>query len=276
MRIAYVIPAYPPVASQPFVVNEMVAVQEAGHEVVVLSLYRGTPDGPRHGTFERFRPAAVLPPALCDARTALLSLWVLLRHPWRSLRTLAGLHVAAGSNPWSHLRLLAVTPKALAASWRLRRLGVQHIHAHFANQTADCAAIAGSVAGLPFSFTAHAYDIYLTTPRYRNDTLGWKLAHAARVLAVSDYARDLLRGGLPDALRERVSTVRVGIPTGLFRPAPPPPVVRPRTPALPPRAARAFARGHRTPCAAPDSTAASRPARTRCGAGRPTPAASRS
>ena len=32
MRIAYVIPAWPPVASQPFVVNEMIAVQEAGHE----------------------------------------------------------------------------------------------------------------------------------------------------------------------------------------------------------------------------------------------------
>jgi colanic acid/amylovoran biosynthesis glycosyltransferase len=116
-----------------------------------------------------------------------------------------------------------VTPKALAAGWRLRRLGVQRIHAHFANQTADCAAIAASVAGIPFSFTAHAYDIYLTTPRYRNATLDWKLAHAARVLTVSDYARDLLRSRLPAAARERICTAYVGIPMGLFRPEPPPP-----------------------------------------------------
>src|SRR5258707_1257786 len=41
MRIAYVIPAFPPAPSQPFVVNEMIEVQEAGHEVFVVPLYRG-------------------------------------------------------------------------------------------------------------------------------------------------------------------------------------------------------------------------------------------
>lgn len=223
MRIAYVIPAYPPLASQPFVVNEMIAVGDAGHEVVVLPLYPGEAGGVRHGTFARFHAAAVLPPALCDPRTAALALWVLLRHPWRALRTLGGLHAAAGGSVWSHLRLAAVAPKALAAAWRLRSLGVERIHAHFANQTADCAAIAGGVAGIPFSFTAHAYDIYSTAPRQRNATLGWKLRHAARVFTVSDYARDLLRARLPEAERDRVCTVYVGIPTALFRAEPPPP-----------------------------------------------------
>jgi glycosyltransferase involved in cell wall biosynthesis len=121
---------------------------------------------------------------------------------------------------WSHLRLLAVTPKALAAAWRLRGLGVEHLHAQFANQTADCAAIAGQVAGLPFSFTAHAYDIYSEAPRQRNATLDWKLAHAARVFTVSDYGRALLGARLPETARGRVSTVYVGIPIDLFRPEP--------------------------------------------------------
>jgi glycosyltransferase involved in cell wall biosynthesis len=217
MRIAYVIPAYPPLTSQPFVVNEMLAVGDAGHEVVVVPLYPGETGGVRHGTFARFRALAVLPAALIDPGSAALALWVLVRHPWRTLRTLAGLHVAAGGSLWSHLRLAAVTPKALAAAWRLRRLGVERIHAHFANQTADCAAIAGSVAGIPFSFTAHAYDIYSTAPRQRNATLDWKLRHAARVFTVSDYARDLLRARLPPAQRDQVCTVYVGIPTALFR-----------------------------------------------------------
>ena len=223
MRIAYVIPAYPPLTSQPFVVNEMIAVQEAGHAVVVLPLYAGEAGGVRHGTFARLQPAAVLPASLCDVTTLGLALWELLRHPWRALRTLAGLHRAAGASVWSHLRLAAVTPKALAAAWRLRGLGVERIHAHFANQTADCAAIAGGVAGLPFSFTAHAYDIYSTAPRQRNATLDWKLRHAGRVFTVSDYARDLLRARLPPDERDRVCTAYVGIPTALFRPEPPPP-----------------------------------------------------
>jgi glycosyltransferase involved in cell wall biosynthesis len=223
MRIAYVIPAYPPLASQPFVVNEMIAVQDAGHAVVVLPLYAGEAGGVRHGTFACLHPAAVLPAPLCDAGTLGVALWQAVRHPWRTLRTLAGLHRAAGRSLWSHLRLLAVTPKGLAAAGRLRCLGVERLHAHFANQTADCAAIAAGVAGLPFSFTAHAYDIYSTAPRQRNATLGWKLRHAARVFAVSNYARDLLRGQLPPAERERVCTAYVGIPTELFRAEPPAP-----------------------------------------------------
>jgi glycosyltransferase involved in cell wall biosynthesis len=223
MRIAYVIPAWPPLGSQPFVVNEMVAVQEAGHALVVLPLYPGETGGVRHGTFERLQPTAVLPAPLVDAGTVGLALRTLVTRPWRVAKTLAGAHRAAGRSPWAHLRLLAVTPKALAAAHRLRALGVEHLHAHFAMQTADTAAIAGAVAGIPFSFTAHAYDIYSTHPRWRNATLGWKLRHAARAFTVNDYARDLLRAMLPAAERERVQTVYVGIPTELFRAEPPAP-----------------------------------------------------
>jgi glycosyltransferase involved in cell wall biosynthesis len=221
MRVAYVIPAWPPLPSQPFVVNEMLEVQAAGHELTVLGLYRRRADTVRHGTFEGLRPAHVLPARLVDPLTLAVALWALAWRPLRVLATLAGLHRAAGANPWAHLKLLAVTPKALAAAWRLHRLRVQHVHAHFANQTADCAAIAARVAGVPFSFTAHAYDIYQSTPRQRNDTLPWKLRRAARAFAVSDFATRLLRGHLPSGDAERVRTAYVGIPMELFRAEPP-------------------------------------------------------
>lgn len=222
MRIAYVIPAWPPVASQPFVVNEMVAVQAAGHEVVVLPLYRGTRVDVRHGTFAGLRPVAVLPEPLVDARTLAVASSTVVRRPRRVLSVVGELHRAAGRAPWAHLRLMAVTPKALAAAGRFRRLGVEHVHAHFANQTADCAAIAGSVAKIPFSFTAHAYDIYSAAPGLRNATLAWKLRHAVRVFAVSDYARDLLRAAAPPERQGHIRTAYVGIPLSLFRYAPPP------------------------------------------------------
>ena len=223
MRIAYVIPAYPPAASQPFVVNEMVEVQDAGHEIYLLPLYRTPPSAVRHATFERFRPAAVLPPAMVNLGDVLLSVWVLLTRPLRVLSTLAGLHRAAGWNPWAQAKVLVVTPKGLAAAWRLGRAGVERIHAHWAHQSADCAAIAGRVAGIPFSFTAHAYDIYSNDPKLRNETLAWKLSRATQVFAVSDYAAELLRAKLPAGERDRVHTVRVGIPMHLFRAEPPRP-----------------------------------------------------
>ncbi|HJQ82995.1 MAG TPA: glycosyltransferase, partial [Candidatus Binatia bacterium] len=138
------------------------------------------------------------------------------------LATLAGLHRAAGRNLWAHARLLAIAPKALAAAAWLRRAGIDRVHAHFASQTADCAALAGCVAGIPFSFTAHAYDVYSQAPRMRNVTLAWKLRHAAQAFAVSAFAADRMRALLPAGDRGRVHVAYVGIPMDLFRAEPPP------------------------------------------------------
>jgi glycosyltransferase involved in cell wall biosynthesis len=218
--ILYVIPAYPPLGSQPFVVNEMVEVGRSGRPLVIVGLRPGPPEPVRHGTFAALRAARVLPAPLLDAGTVLAALAAMVRWPARVVAVLAGLHRGAGTNPWSHLRLLAVTPKSLATAWRLRRAGVRHVHAHFASTTADAAAIVARTLGVPYSFTAHAYDIYSTAARVRNDTLGWKVRHAARVIAISDYGAALLRAFLPAAEQGRVRTVHVGIPLELFQVAP--------------------------------------------------------
>jgi hypothetical protein len=92
MRIAYVIPAWPPLPSQPFVVNEMVEVEAAGHELTVLGLYRRPADSVRHGTFERLAPARA---AALSIRYSLLALW---SARWRPLRVprRCGLHAPPG------------------------------------------------------------------------------------------------------------------------------------------------------------------------------------
>jgi glycosyltransferase involved in cell wall biosynthesis len=218
--IAYVIPAYPPLASQPFVVNEMIEVARAGRPLTIVPLRPGPAEPVRHGTFATLRPTRVLPGALLDPASMMCALLAAGRWPGRVGRTLAGLHRAAGWNPWAHLRLIAVVPKALSAAWRLRGAGVSHVHAHFANTTADCAALLARTLGVPFSFTAHAYDIYSTAPRVRNDTLAWKVRAAAAVIAISRYGANLLRDLAGLEARDRIVTVHVGIPLELFAEAP--------------------------------------------------------
>ena len=134
-------------------------------------------------------------------------LYMLLTRPLRVLRTLLSLHWAAGLNPFVHAGVLAVAPKALATAWWLRRLGVHRIHAHFASHTATCAGIAGAVSGIPFSFTAHAYDIYCTAMSLRNGTLDWKLRHAIQAFAISEHGENFLRARLPATNRGRVHRV---------------------------------------------------------------------
>lgn len=222
MRIAYVVPAYPMLA-QTFIVNEMIGVQEAGHEVVITPLYSAPPSSIRHEAWERLRPVATLPAALFDLRVGCLALWVLCTHLGSVLRTLLPLLRATGLNLFGHARLLAVTPKALATAWRLKRARVDRIHAHFASLPTTCAGIAASISGIPFSFVAHSFDVYCTSAYLRNDTLDWKLRHAVQVFAVSEHISAVLRGMLPVAESDRIHTVYVGIPMGLFREEPAPP-----------------------------------------------------
>ena len=193
----------------------------------MLPLYAGGESEVRHGTFESLRPAALLPPALLDGRVALAALATLATRPLHAFAVVCSLLVAALPNPWAVARLAAVVPKGLAAARWLRRLGVDRIHAHFATQTADCAAIAGCVADIPFSFTAHAYDIYSTDRRIRNETLDWKLRRARQVFTVNEFAADLLRARLDECARGRVRTAYVGIPLDLFDEEPPAPHVGP-------------------------------------------------
>lgn len=214
--IVYVIPAYPPAPSQPFVVNEMIEIARAGHRLVVLPLYRAPGGAMTHGTYAALRPDRVLEPRLLTPGILWKALKTLVRHPALCLRVLGGLHRAAGRNPWAHAKLLAVTPKALAAAGDFESAPPDRIHAHFANQTADCAAIVGEIAHVPFSFTAHAYDIYSRRPRLRNETLSWKLERASRAFAVSQYGVEILRRALP-AAEGRLATAYVGIPLDLFR-----------------------------------------------------------
>lgn len=214
MRIAYVIPTQVPTT---FIYNEMIEVQEVGHDLVVAPLYSTPPSKVPVRVFDRLKPGKILPASLCTPTILWRSLFMLLTHPVKVLCTLCSLHRSAGLNPFSHAAILAVVPKALATAWWLTQLQVDRIHAHFASHTATCAAIASALSGIPFSFTAHAYDIYCTTMMLRNDTLDWKLRHAIQVFAISEHGANLLRKRLAVGDRGRVHRVYVGIPMDLFK-----------------------------------------------------------
>lgn len=220
MRIAYIVSTS---TVSTFIYNEMIEVQKAGHDLVVVPLRLVSPPKARLRTLDHVRPENILPASLCNATILCLSLYMLLTCPLRVLRTLLSLHRAAGRSFFGHAGILVVAPKALATAWWLRQLGVHRIHAHFAWHTATCAGIASAVSEIPFSFTAHAFDIYCTAMSLRNSTLDWKLQHAIQVFSISEHGRNFLRAKLPTSDRGRVHRVYVGIPMDLFQEHAPPP-----------------------------------------------------
>lgn len=219
MRMAYVIDSCSWVTT--FTINEMVEIQGAGHKIVLAPLYSAGPSLIHYGRVETVYPEAVLPDPQFDLQVAVLAFLMFLRRPWRALKTLAALHWAAGLNPYAHISIFVWTPKALATAWRLEKMNVDRIHAPFATRSATCAGIAGGVCGIPFSFTAHAYDIYCTALQLRNDTLRWKIRQATQVFGISEDGVRLLRRMAPECTH--IHLVHVGIPLNVFtqRPSPP-------------------------------------------------------
>jgi len=71
----------------------------------------------------------------------------------------------------------------------LKSTNVRHFHAHFAHSPTSVAMFASCLSGIPFSFTAHAKDIY-TTDRFQ---LREKIGMAKFVVTCTEYNRRHLK-----------------------------------------------------------------------------------
>jgi glycosyltransferase involved in cell wall biosynthesis len=72
-----------------------------------------------------------------------------------------------------------------------RERGLTHLHAHFATSATSVARIAALLAGIPYSFTAHAKDIYHES--VEQDDLRRKLVGAHTTTTVSEFNLTWLR-----------------------------------------------------------------------------------
>jgi glycosyltransferase involved in cell wall biosynthesis len=100
--------------------------------------------------------------------------------------------------------------RALApAARRAVRSRDTHLHAHFAAASALDAMRIGALLGIPYSVTAHAYDIWQQPANLRE-----KLERAAFAATVSDYGLDALRRAAPAA---RLHRIAMGVDAERFR-----------------------------------------------------------
>ncbi len=104
------------------------------------------------------------------------------------------------------LRSLLYFVAAPYAAWSLHCRRVTHIHAHFANSPASLALMAAHLADLPFSFMAHAYDVFVDTL-----LLPEKLKAAKFAATCSFFNVNYLKAHFPAALAARLEVIRYGL-----------------------------------------------------------------
>ncbi|MFO1350628.1 MAG: glycosyltransferase [Gammaproteobacteria bacterium] len=145
------------------------------------------------------------------------------RRPWRYLRALGEtlwLSFACRGQRWpipkknfykDFLRAGQVAQEILALGT------VRHLHAHFCHGSATMAMLASTMTGIPFSFTAHAKDIYLPKLNPGN-LLTRKLRRARFVATCTDANRQTLERLCPE--QPALFTIYHGLDIGKFAPRP--------------------------------------------------------
>ena len=92
---------------------------------------------------------------------------------------------------------------------------ISHIHAHYASQIATLAMVASRLLHLPFSFTAHAYDIW-----YDKLFLEEKVRAARFVVTCSGFGKsEIIRNSFVED-PDKIVTVYHGVDTTTFVPRP--------------------------------------------------------
>ncbi|RJK93758.1 glycosyltransferase [Vallicoccus soli] len=202
-RVGYVLKMYPRF-SETFVVTELLAVEAAGTAVEVFSL-RPPADGRFHEALSRVRAPVTY-----------------LRHS--GLRAADAWGVLAAARPVlpgldGHLgELLAVDVvdalQAVQLAVAVRERGITHLHAHFGSVATTVARLAARLTGVPYTFTAHAKDIFHDDVEPAD--LRRKLADAAAVVTVSEFNLAHLRAAYGPAAA-RVRRVYNGLDLDAFR-----------------------------------------------------------
>jgi len=184
-KIGYVLKRFPRL-SETFILNEILELERLDTPIQVYSLIDVTmeePGSPRHKLVQELKSPVVYLPT----RQPLKKWRVKLGHFNHGGFTQAVLKEICGGEvpPESILLLQAALIGSMAKAH-----GVDHLHAHFGSDAASAAMLASRTTGIPFSFTAHAKDIFHEA--VDRELLRRKIAEAKFVVTVSDFNRQHL------------------------------------------------------------------------------------
>ena len=183
VKLAYVTSSFPYGHGESFLVAEVDELMRQGHELTIVpTLARGPVV---HDDVRRLLPL-VERERLLSPSVFLSAVGEARRGPRRLLAALAP--VRQSRNAVTLAKNGAVLPKAIWLAARVRERAVEHIHVHWGGTSSTLAMIAADLAGVPWSLTAHRWDIR------ENNLLRVKANSASFIRAISeDGLRDLER-----------------------------------------------------------------------------------
>lgn len=193
-RIGIILDTYPS-RTETFIENELIRL--AGEfEMTVFAFRKEDTGRPRPDIGTAYHPGVFSPKSLAS------HFYVLTKHPRGYFNELG--RVLKGKK----LRCrLSIFIKGCYWSMEAERSGIGHLHAHFASFPASIAHFISRTTGIPYSFSAHANDIYAGNP-----TLAEKLNDASFAVTCTRHNLQHLRSLVPAETGSRIHLAYHGIP----------------------------------------------------------------
>ena len=195
-KIAFLAPSFPKL-TETFIRTEIAAMQQQGHDVCVLTFAHFPHDDLGYPVYKIQDPPN-------NWQLALALLAKLRKLKFQNLARALKFIAQQQSLPKPSLFYYS-----LKIALKLNKLGVEHIHAHFAQHSCAHAITAAKLLNIPCSFVAHGHDIY-NAPF----DLALKLQHSNLTIAVcQDMQYDLQQ-----AYNGNIKLLHCGVDTNLFTP----------------------------------------------------------
>ena len=174
-RVGYVLKMYPRF-SETFILNEVLAHEAAELDLEIFSL-RPPNDGRFHEALAQVRAPVTYLPSSRPNKVA--ELWQLLRETKKQAPNFEPMLAEILEEDTRDIY------QALLLAREVKSRGLTHLHAHFGSVATTVTRLAARFTGIPYTFTAHAKDIYHESVRPAD--LQRKLTDAAAVVTVSKY-----------------------------------------------------------------------------------------
>ena len=201
-KVVYITAECPYGKQETFIISELFALKASGVDVLII---------PRDKSTELFHVNAT--PLIKDT----------LSVPWFNLKIFWNLLKFMTTSPFSFFSLLydiafkarnfkiaiknmTVFPKGIYLSKILQRSSISHIHAHWASTTSTMAYIISAITEIPWSFTAHRWDIP------EDNLLKEKGRTASFVRAIDENGRQEIADIINDlTLLKKIMVIHMGV-----------------------------------------------------------------
>jgi glycosyltransferase involved in cell wall biosynthesis len=207
--IAYLVKGWPRL-SETFILNEVIAIERRNISLRIFSI-KDPNDEPVHAKVAGVRASITYISLGAHWKAALVAnIRLLCRRPVPYIRTL----LYAILQATIHFRL-AVLRRFLQAGYLgdiFLREPVSHLHAHFATSPAMVAFFTHKLLSMPYTFTAHAKDIYVSPQKL----LGAKIDAAGSVITCTEYNRQYLLSQFGPSLNRKLRCIHHGLDLSEF------------------------------------------------------------